>query len=156
MLPSMNCSVKSFEPTVMVGPLPPELPLSVPPTLPQATTSSSERPTTSAGTARISFVLFLIFPPLWLEPSTTSFLRDLETFGGKHPLQDAETDLRDDREDRDGEGPGEQDLGPLPRVAFHDQVPQSAASDERCEGCARDGLHSRGPDAGEDHGRRDG
>src|ERR671917_2550379 len=103
MLPSMNCSVKSFEPTTIVGPPPPPEPeLSVPPTLPQATTSSSERPASSAGTARISLVLFFIIPPFRLDPSLTSLLRDLEPLRGERPLQHAESDLCDDREDRNG------------------------------------------------------
>src|SRR5215212_63409 len=154
MLPSMNCSVKSFEPTAIVGPLPPpEAELSVPPTLPQATTSSNERPARSAGTARISLVLFFISPPLSFDPSSTSFLRDLESFRGEGPLQRTEADFRDDREYRDGDCPGEQYLRPTARVALHYQISQAPAADERREGGASYGLHGGGPDAGEDHGR---
>src|SRR3954454_8727539 len=154
MLPSMNCSVKSLEPTTIVGPLePPEPELSVPPMLPQETMSSNDSPTTSAGTARISFVLFFIFPPLSFVPSATPLLRYLEPFRGKRPLQRAEPDLRDDREDRDGDGPGEQDFGSPARVAFHDQISQAPAAYKRCEGGACDRLHGRGSDAREDHGR---
>src|SRR5215212_1387644 len=153
MLPSMNCSVKSFEPTVIVGPPPPpEAELSVPPTLPQATSTSNERPTRSAGTARISLVLFFISPPLSFVRSSTSLLRDLESFRGEGPLQRAEADFGDDREYRDGDGPGQQYLRPTARVTLHYQVTQAPATDERREGGARDGLHGGGPDAGEDHG----
>src|SRR5215212_982689 len=112
MLPSMNCSVKSFEPTVIVGPLDPPLELSVPPTLPQATTSSNTRPVSSAGTARISLVLFFIMPPLSFAPSPTSFLRNFESLRGENPFQRAEADFRDDREDRDCQGSGQQYLRP--------------------------------------------
>src|SRR5918995_3256367 len=106
MLPRMYCSVKFLEPTVMVGPPPPPE-LSVPPTLPQAMTNSNERAVSSAGTARTSFVLFFISPPLSLVLSTASLLGDLEPFRGERPLQRAEADFRDDREYRDGQGPGE-------------------------------------------------
>src|SRR5918998_2932627 len=152
MLPSMNGWVKSFEPRVIVGPPPPPVPeLSVPPTLPQATTSSNERPVSSAGTARISLVLFFISPPFRLDPSTTSLLRDLEPFRGEDSLQHAEADFRDDREYRDGNGPGEQYLGSPTRVAFYDQIPKAPAAYKRRERGTGDGLNGGGPDAGEDH-----
>src|SRR5215212_8300467 len=152
MLPSMNCSVKFLEPTVMVGPLPPPDPeLSEPPTLPHATTSTNERPVSNTGTARISLVLFFMLPPLSFAPSTAPFLRDLEPLWGERPLQRTEADFRDDRKDRDGYGPGEQYLRSTSRVALHDQVAQTPAADKRREGGARDGLHCGGPDSGEDH-----
>src|SRR5215207_11345482 len=150
MLPRMYCSVKFLEPTVMVGP-PPTPELSVPPTLPQATTNSNERTVSSAGTARISFVLFFISPPLSFVLSTASLLRDLEPFRGERSLQRAEADFRDDREYRDGQGPGEKYLWPTARVALHDQITKSPAPDKRSERRACDGLHGGGSDASEDH-----
>src|SRR5215203_4284315 len=146
----MYCSVKFLEPTVMVGP-PPEP--SLPPTLPQATTSSNERPASSAGTARISLVLFFIFPPVSFVSSITSFLRDLESPWGERSLQRTETDFRDDREDCDGDGSGEQDLRTAALQPLYDQVPQAPRPYKRREDGDCDGLYRGGPDAGEDYRR---
>src|SRR5918998_2480675 len=150
----MNCSVKSFEPMVIAGPPPWSLACS-PPTLPQAASRASARAASSAGTARISFVLFFIFPPLI--PTrltlTASFLRDLEPFGGEHALYAREAELRDNREHGHRERPREQYGGVPALEALHDQVAKTPAPDEGSEGRARDDLHGRGADAGEDNGR---
>src|SRR5215211_3867491 len=117
----MYCSVKFLEPTVMVGPLPPEP--SVPPTLPHATMSSSARQVSSAGTARLNLVVFFISPPVSFVPSFTCSLRDLESLWGERSFQRAETDFRDDREDCDGDGSGEQDLRTAALQTLDDQIP---------------------------------
>jgi hypothetical protein len=83
-------------------------------------------------------VLFFIIPPLSPE--------------GKHALQHAESYLRDDGQQRDGEGPGEQDLRTAALETLDYQVTQTTGPDERRQGGARDGLHGGGADAGEDHG----
>src|SRR5918999_607226 len=140
MLPRMYCSVKFLDPTVIVGPPPPPEPeLSVPPTLPQATTSSNARPVSSAGTARISLVLFFILPPLSFALSTASLLRNLEPFRGECPLQCAEADLCQDRQDRQA-WYGAPDVTDVdgnrraePRVAYHQGDGQRYSDgDEQC------------------------
>src|SRR5919112_564194 len=152
----MYCSVKFLEPTVIVGPPPP---LSSPalgpeplllPTLPQPARASSARVASSAGMARISFVLFFTVPPLPL-CLTSALLRDLQPLGGHSLLQRAEADLRDDGQDRNREGAGEQYGRVVELGALHDQFPKTAAPNERRQGCARDHLHRGGADAGEDH-----
>src|SRR5215208_5278670 len=135
----MYCSVKFLEPTVTVGPPPPpsEPPLS--PTLPQAASRVSPSATRSAGMARISFVLFFTLSSFCLS-LLAALLRDLQTFGGHAPLQHAEADLRDDREDRHRERAREQDGGVVALGAFDYEVPQTTAADERRQSRARDHL----------------
>src|SRR3712207_1104378 len=107
----MYCSVKFLEPMVMVGPPPPppsSLAPSLPPTLPQAVSRASARAASTAGMARINFVLFFIIPPLFRTCLTASLLGDLEPLGGERALYAGEAHLRDDREDGHGERPREQ------------------------------------------------
>src|SRR5215208_620936 len=148
----MYCSVKFLEPTVMVGP-PPVSELPEPPTLPQATTSTNERPVSRAGTVRISLVLFFIFPPLYLDLSAAFLLRYLQPLRGERPLQCTESQLCDNGQGRDGEGSGEQDLRTAALQALDDKVTQAPCPYKRREGGARDGLYRGGPDSGEDHRR---
>src|SRR5215207_497647 len=149
----MYCSVKFLEPTVTVGPPPPpsEPPLS--PTLPQAATRVSPSATRSAGMARISFVLFFTLSSFCL-CLLAALLRDLQTFGGHAPLQHAEADLRDDRQDCHRERAREQYGGVVELCTLHDQIPQAPPANERRQSCARYNLYRRGADAGEDHWRR--
>src|SRR5215211_9400234 len=149
----MYCSVKFLEPTVIVGPLPPpssEPPVS--PTLPQAASKVSASAASSAGMPRINFVLFFTIFLLCLY-LPAALLRDLQTLGGHAPLQRAEAESRDDREDRHRERAREQDGGVVALGALDYEVPEAAAADERRQSRARDHLHSRGADAGEDHRR---
>src|SRR5215211_7114414 len=150
----MYCSVKFLEPTVIVGPLPPpssEPPVS--PTLPQAASKVSASAASSAGMPRINFVLFFTIFLLCLY-LPAALLRDLQTLGGHAPLQRAETEFRDDREDRHRERAREQDGGVVALGAFDYEVPQTTAADERRQSRARDHLYRRGADASEDHRRR--
>src|ERR671916_1217569 len=148
----MYCSVKFFDPMVMVGPPPspppPDSPL--PPTLPQAASRVSARAASSAGMARISLVLFFIFPPFFPTCLTASLLRDLEPLRRERALYASEADLRDDREHGYRERSREQYGGVPPLEPLDDQVPQAAAPDEGRKRRARDDLYRRGADAGED------
>src|SRR5215203_6867180 len=107
----MYCSVKFFEPTVIVGPPPPpsssalgpEPPLL--PTLPQAARASSA---SSAGMARIILVLFFTSSS-FVSCLPAVLLRDLQALRGHASLQRAEAELRDDREERHRERAREQD-----------------------------------------------
>src|SRR5918997_4494945 len=150
----MYCSVKFSEPMVMVGPPPPPPPDSpVPPTLPQAASRVMARAASSAEMARISLVLFFIFPPFSPTCLTASLLRDLEPLRGERALYAREADLRDDREHGHRERAREQYGGVPPLEPLDDQVPQAAAPDEGRQGGARYDLHRRGADAGEDDRR---
>src|ERR687898_2345747 len=127
----MYCSVKFWEPTVIVGPLPPsssalgpEPPLL--PTLPQPMSSA----TRSTGTARINFVLFFTVCS-FVSCLPTALLRDSESLGGHAPLQRAEADLRDDGKHRHRERSREQDCGVVALGALDYEVPESSAADER-------------------------
>src|SRR5215210_7792594 len=149
----MYCSVKFFEPTVIVGPPPPPSSSAPPlsPTLPQAASSSSASAPSIAGMARISFVLvFTLSSSSWLP---AALLRDLQAFRGQSSLQRAEADFRDDRQDRHRERAREQDGGVVALGALDYEVPEAAAADERRQSCARDHLHGGGADAREDHRR---
>src|SRR5918997_4171418 len=152
----MYCSVKFVVPLVTVGPPsspppPPDSPL--PPTLPQAASRVSARAASSAEMARISLVLFFIFPPFSPTCLTASLLRDLEPLRGERALYAREADLRDDREHGHRERAREQYGGVPPLEPLDDQVPQAAAPDEGRQGGARYDLHRRGADAGEDDRR---
>src|ERR671916_2378248 len=142
----MYCSVKFFDPMVMVGPPPspppPDSPL--PPTLPQAASRARARAASSAGMARISLVLFFIFPPFSPTCLTASLLRDLEPLRGERALYAREADLRDDREHGHRERAREQYGGVPPLEPPDYQVPQATAPDEGGQGCAGDDLHRRG------------
>src|SRR3712207_1105594 len=141
----MYCSVKFFEPMVMVGPPPSPPPDSpVPPTLPQAASRVMARAASSAGMARISLVLFFIFPPFSPTCLTASLLRDLEPLRGERALYAREDDLRDDREHGHRERAREQYGGGRPLESLDDKVPQAAAPDGRRKGRARGEVEWRG------------
>src|SRR5918997_4767618 len=126
----MYCWGNFSEPMVTVGPPPsppppPDSPL--PPTLPQAASRARARAASSAGMARISLVLFFIFPPFFPTCLTASLLRDLEPLRGESALNAREADLRDDREHGYRERSREQYGGVAPPVALDAEGPQPPA-----------------------------
>src|SRR3712207_2996866 len=132
-----------------LGPEPPLLP-----TLPQAASETSASATSSAGIARINFVVLFFTASSLVSGLRGALLRDLESFGCHAPLQRPEANLGDERQDRHRERASEQYGSVVELGALHDQFPEAAAADERRQSGARDHLHRRGADAGEDHRRR--